>query len=494
VADAPPSAAPRRLRWRRRLTIGALALLAAAVALRLAAPSLIAALIPRLAARVSGLQAEVDSVQLSLLAGGCRLRDLRFTRVDARGAQRLRGHLRLVDCSWSWRALLSRRFVGDLRIDGARITIFPSPQEETPMGEVEEQAQAVAGELRGALCRGISLPVATTLGRVEVQDAVVDWRRQGDRGDLVIRDIAFLAEGISNERPRAPAPFSCEMHLDGGGRLAAKGAVDVLAPEASLDAEVELRHIPLEPIKDVVASIVGIDIATGRLDVTATLAVRDGAFTGRVTPLVHDLQVGAAGKGLLRGTLRSAAAQTAAESLERRQLRVGTEVPVQGRLDDPDLDLERAARQTLKESFLRGGNAGTVPGGHEGRGCEVRGGFAGGAGAVAATAHFLVDQGAGWRRGVGAEAIRFDGGERLAAIEAIAGYRIGATLPLEILPTLGIGYTSRQRVVLAFGGEADVTWSLGPLTLGPSVAYRGAVGRQDHPAAWLGGVVVGVKW
>jgi hypothetical protein len=493
VADAPPIAPRRRRRWRRRLGIGVLALLALAVALRLTAPLLVAALVPRLAARIPGLHAEVDSVQLSLLAGGCRLRDLSFTRIDPDGFQRVRGDLRRVDISWSWRELLSRRIHGDIRIDGARMTILPSPKEAAPIAEMQEQAHAVVGELRGALCRGLTLPFATTIGRLEIQDAVVDWRRQGGRNEIILSDIAFVAEGLSNEQAHAPAPFTCELRLDSGGRLTAKGAVDIFAPEASLDADAELRHIPIEPIKDVVTSIVGIDIATGRLDVTATVSVRDGAFTGRVTPLVHDLHVGETGKGLLRGTLRSAAAQTAVTGLERSQLHVGAEVPVQGRLDDPNLDLERAARQALKDSFLRGSNAGTVAG-RSGERWELRSGVAGGGGALAVASHLLEDRGAGWRLGAGAEAIRFDGGERLGAIDLISGYRIGAAPPLEILPTLGIGYTSLHHVVLAYGAEADVTWSLGPITVGPSFAYRGAIGRQDLPAAWLGGIVAGARW
>jgi hypothetical protein len=493
VADAPPIAQHRPRRWRRRLGIGVLALLAVAVVLRLTASLLVVALLPRLAARIPGLHAEVDSVQLSLLTGGCRLRDLSFTRTDSQGFQRVRGHLRRVDVSWSWRALLSRRIHGDVRIDGARVTILPSPQEAAPIAEMQEQAHAVVGELRGALCRGLALPFAMTVGRLEIQDAVVDWRRQSGRNEIILSDIAFVAEGLSNERPNATAPFTCELRLDSGGHLAAKGTVDIFAPEASLDAEAELRHIPIEPIKDVVTSIVGIDIATGRLDVTATVSVRDGAFTGRFTPLIHDLHVSETGKGLLRGTLRSAAAQTAVTSLERSQLHVGTEVPVQGRLDDPKLDLERAARDALKESFLGGSNAGTVAGRAAER-WEIRGGVFGGGGALGVTTHLLEDRGSGWRRGAGAEAIRFDGGERLAAIEIISGYRLGAAPPLEILPTLGIGYTSLHHVVLAYGAEADITWSLGPLTVGPTFAYRGALGREDRPAAWLGGLVVGAKW
>jgi hypothetical protein len=147
----------------------------------------------------------------------------------------------------------------------------------------------------------------------------------------------------------------------------------------------------------------------------------------------------------------------------------------------------------MQESFLHSGDALRAPG-EAGRRWELRGGVSGGAGALALTTQLLEDRGAGWRSGVGAEAIRFDGGERLAAVELISGYRLGAAPPLEILPMLGIGYTSLHHVVLAYGVEADVTWSLGRFVIGPTLSYSGALGRQEAPAAWLGGVMAGGRW
>src|SRR4051812_44425684 len=117
----------RRRRWRRRLAILVLLLLAGVIGLRAAAPAIIEAVIPRLGTR-AGVKAAVGDVGLDLLRGRCRLRDLRVERFDDQGNRRLLVRLRDVEVVWLWGPLMGGRARADLRIDGARVVVFPSPR------------------------------------------------------------------------------------------------------------------------------------------------------------------------------------------------------------------------------------------------------------------------------------------------------------------------------------------------------------------------------
>lgn len=144
--------------------------------------------------------------------------------------------------------------------------------------------------------------------------------------------------------------------VGGTGRLRVQASAAPLVDPPTFDLDAELAGLKMDGMNDVWEAYGSFDVSEGVANVFVEVASEDGEFEGYVKPLIRDVDLYQASdwkKGLWQG-VQEAAMGLAGEILENEPAneQLASEVPLEGRYQNPEVDVWRAIVMVLHNAFV----------------------------------------------------------------------------------------------------------------------------------------------
>ena len=150
---------------------------------------------------------------------------------------------------------------------------------------------------------------------------------------VAVDRIQGTVKGISSTT-KAPAPIEIGAAVRGGGAVTIKGAMDLFDPGRATDLKLGVGRLEVPPLSPMSVHYVGHPVTRGRGEIALDYKVKDQHLKGTNHIVTQDLTLGekVAGEGKVNLPVK-----LGVSILTDKEGRITLDVPVEGRLDDPEV-------------------------------------------------------------------------------------------------------------------------------------------------------------
>jgi hypothetical protein len=348
----------RRGRWARWI-VGVLAgLVFLAVVIRLVLDPIAAHYTRQALAESKDVRGDFSGVHVTVLPPGYEIRRLKLTtrhdpdwRFPLLYATRVRVTL---DPS----RLLHRQFVARVRIDRAKVTVNAPPH------QVKKEVEQKAPELPD-LPAELQRVVPARIDRVEVRKSEVVYRDPSSTHEpqIWIHDIEAAVENVSTRPSLArgrPTTLAASATVGKSGHLTLFVSADPFARKLDFAGNLSVRGLRVAELYGLIEPATQLQTPEGTLDLFAEWKARDGAISGGVKPVLKGVTIKPTKDGVgnrLKAWLADKGLHLFSDRVPGRNA-VATVVPIEGRLDRPDLQLWPTVFGVVRNAFVEGISSG----------------------------------------------------------------------------------------------------------------------------------------
>ena len=149
---------------------------------------------------------------------------------------------------------------------------------------------------------------------------------------MAVDRIQGTVKGISSTT-KAPAPIEIGAAVRGGGAVTIKGAIDLFDPGRATDLKLGVGRLEIPPLSPMSVHYIGHPVTRGRGEIDLDYKVKDQHLKGSNHIVTQDLTLGdkVAGEGKVNLPIK-----LGVSILTDKDGRITLDVPVEGRLDDPE--------------------------------------------------------------------------------------------------------------------------------------------------------------
>jgi hypothetical protein len=343
----------RRHRWLRRLVVVAAILVGLAVMIRLVVDPIASHYTRKGMNDAEGVGGDFLRVHVTLLPPGYEIRRLKVWQEPGGSRREPLLYVETARVGLDWRALFHAHLAASLTLEQPKLTVVRKA------GEKPEREKPAAGlpDVRPALEKALPARVDridVVDGEVVLRDLTVDTHPE-----IWLHHIDATVKNLATRRELAKGrQATAAMH----GRLGKSGAValdlaaDPFAAPLKFDGEFTLRSWKLAELYDIEQAKADLQTPEGTIDVYAKFKGRDGTISGGVKPILKNVKVRpttehfgdrvkawVADKGLRLFSHHGAEGRETA-----------TVIPIQGRLDDPDIQIWPTILGVVRNAFVEG--------------------------------------------------------------------------------------------------------------------------------------------
>jgi hypothetical protein len=290
--------------------------------------------------KLSDLSYEIDDLHIDRRAPGGKAVpyfEARRIRLGVLGREILRGHL-----------------VGRVDLDRPRMHLVqttPSAPEETTTQV--KQSPAVAKKLEEL--------TPFLLDRVQVRGGEVVWvdARDPGRPELRLQDIEATLENFAS-RPALsrgePTVLALRGVVQRSGKASLFATGDPLAKSLTFAGQGRIDGLALAELGPVIGAKSDVAPDKGTLDMSIRFQAEDGKLSGGIRPILRNAGTRASKPGLgakLKSFLADATLNIFKDDVPNRHA-VATTIPIEGRVDDPSLQLVPTILGVVRNAFVRG--------------------------------------------------------------------------------------------------------------------------------------------
>jgi len=343
VSTHPHSKKHKRLRiW--------LIILGSVIALRIALPYVLLHFANQRLAAMKGYFGHIEDIDLALYRGAYRIDRFHLDKVDSASHQRTRFlGAELIDLSVEWGALFDGGIVGELEIEKPQLR-FTLDQAEP--ADVQKDTASLGDLLKDFM--------PLRINRLALHDGRIEYADPGSQPplDLALTNVESVAKNLSSiaeEGRLLPATIDATATLYGGA-MKFNMAMDPLSRQSMFDMNLDLEGMELRQVNAFFQAYADFDVNSGSMSLYTEIATRDGAFKGYVKPIIKDLDVlGKEDKkdNVLRKLWEGIVGTAGAILTNPGEDQVATKIPLEGRLDDPNVRTWVAIVDLLRNAFIR---------------------------------------------------------------------------------------------------------------------------------------------
>lgn len=334
-----------RTRWKALLIV----FLVLAV-IRIVLPFLLLRVANSRLASIPGYYGHIDDLDLALIRGAYSLDGFYLDRVDSASAQ-LTPFLSAVtiDLSVEWTALLHGALVGEVRVDQPALQFTKDKAEPD---DVQRDTASLGDLLKDFM--------PLQINRLVFEHGRVLYRDEGSVPPVALEMTQFNAvalnlRSVMDKEDLLPASVKATASVY-GGNLRFDMSLAPLSRESLWDLDLAVEGADLTQMNDFFQAYADIDVNKGVFSAYCELATREGAFKGYIKPLVKDLDVlGAEDRadGFFRKVWEGVVGGVATVLRNPRNENVGTKIPLEGRLNEPDVRTWVAIIYVLRNAFIQ---------------------------------------------------------------------------------------------------------------------------------------------
>jgi hypothetical protein len=298
----------------------------------------------------------VEDVSLNLILGRFNLNGLHF-KDKAESAVLYLPRLGLYI---HWAALLHRTLLLAVHIQEPRVVIrYPEAMgilKETPEKAREKAEKLAKGPEKPTLRQTLRKLPRFRIDSVAMKNGQVKFTDSESKPEQVIwlREIDLHAVNLTNSKQVSESLYaSVEMRLKtnetGNGSLKAVFNPTATAPTFGLHTQ--LTDVHLADFNPLFRHQSGLTVDQGQLSMFVEAAAAKGAFEGYVKPVIQDLKLANPDKKKPMKEIKKAVANTVTNVLENSKEELSTQVPIQGRFDDPNIGIGSAIGSILTNAL-----------------------------------------------------------------------------------------------------------------------------------------------
>ncbi|HET6245668.1 MAG: DUF748 domain-containing protein [Bacteroidetes bacterium] len=321
------------------------------VAVRLLLPVILLKYVNNELDKNSDYEGKIGDLKLAILAGKYSIRDISIDEVDSQ----IREPLLTIDEVWfklDYGSLFKGKIVGSIEIVKPEINFVAGPTKEESRQEVEEDLAETINQFMPVRINKLNV----TNGKIRF----IDFTTQPNI-DLQAYNIDIEASNLTSlptPDTLLPSKVVGFANTTGQGRLYIHMKLDPLNKVPTFDLNMDLKKLQLKALNDFIRKYGNINVEAGTFNLHTEIAAKEGYFVGYAKPLVNDLKVAPLEnqqRGLLQRLYEAGVAVIAniLESREPEKDQVGTRIPLEGKLVDPNVKVWTAVAFLLRNAFIQ---------------------------------------------------------------------------------------------------------------------------------------------
>jgi hypothetical protein len=320
----------------------------------------------RALAGLKGMDARFSDVEVKLLDLSYAIHDLRIEKRAAGGRALPFFEVERAKFGVLGKELVRGHVVARVDLDRPKLNLVQASEKESPTADAEEAA-------RRAGARGQELGDVPQVGerladlapflvdRVQIRGGEVLWvdAREPEKPRLWFHAIEATLENFAT-RPALvrgePTVLAARGVLQRTGRASFFATADPLAKKLTFAGQGRVEGLRLEELGALLAAKQDVTPDQGVLDMSLRFRAEEGNLTGGVRPILKDAGTRPAAPGLgpkLKSFLADASLSIFSDDVPGREA-VATTIPIEGRVDDPDLQVVPTILGVVRNAFVRG--------------------------------------------------------------------------------------------------------------------------------------------
>jgi hypothetical protein len=296
------------------------------------------------------MRGDFDRVHVTVLPPGYEIDRLKIDERVDRGWKHPLFYAERVKAGVDLGRLLHGQLVARARIDEPKVIY-------TERAKTEKKTTSAPPDLAPML-REV-LPVR--VDRIEVRDGEILFRDLVDKGqpELWVHKIEVAVEDLATRRKLSggePATVSASAEVGRSGQVTMFVSADPFARPLAFAGRAEVRGWRIAELYDLVEPQTKLQPTQGTLDVFVEFKSRDGRISGGVKPVLKNAEVKAAEPGIgkrLEAWLADEGLHIFSDRVPGRNA-VATVVPIEGRLENPDIQLWPTVMGVVRNAFVEG--------------------------------------------------------------------------------------------------------------------------------------------
>lgn len=331
---------------------GLLLFIALLILVRALLPSLVKDYVNRTLSSSSGYEGHVGDIHLALWRGAYELRDIEIHQLNSSTQEPLFKAPKM-EISVLWGALIDGMVV-------ARIQVF-EPKVSFAAGHAGNSAQTGKGANWTDMLKKLT---PFRIDRFETIDGQVHYYDfySDPKVDVYLNQVNAVITNLSNHEDRQKrrvATLQLQALAVGQAQVNVNLQIDPFAEQPDFDLKARLTQLQVTRMRDFLHAYTLVDPKQGTLDVVAELNARNGSVKGYVKPLFHDLQLlqwkhlADQEKDPLHFLVDAIGSVVNLIFQNQSKDQLATVIPVEGRLDDPNVDVLSTIGNLLKNATVK---------------------------------------------------------------------------------------------------------------------------------------------
>ncbi len=330
----------------------------ALLVIRCSLPFILKRVINQKLSAIPEYQGHVEGVSLALWRGAFALKNLELKHTA--------GDMSLdigdFDFKIEWIPLLHRTVVARLTVSDPQLRILakkPTAAVKKTVEKTKEANQLVEQKTGQSLPDLLASLIPFKISQLKIQKGALRFKGETpDQANLEARvtDINVQIENLTNSRKLSDT-LTASGHASGLIMDTSPVHIDLklnpIAKKPQFDLSVHLDKLLLTDLNPILEWEWGLRVKEGSFTFLSEAVAKDGAFKGYIKPLLKDVQIDKSKKRNPVQVIKEAVVKVVVHVLKNNQTQtVATEVPFEGRLENPQTGIWEAISEVLRNAFV----------------------------------------------------------------------------------------------------------------------------------------------
>ncbi len=310
--------------------------------------------------QIDAFESEIDGVHVSLLRLKVGVEKLKMTEKPVTPGKQPLLYVEHIDAGVLWKELIKFHLAANAQVSKMKVVFYIS----TP--EIEKAIKVGKEIIEKAppwddIPRLLRTIFPFKIARVEIRDSQllgIDRLKQSNT-ELWIHGIEVSIENFASREKMLggrPVTVSGRMTLMESGTLTLFASADPLIQPPAFAGQAEIKHFNLHDAEPFFTAFTHLKLTRGKFECFVAFKSEDDKIVGGIKPVLEDLNIESPDKDLGR-KLEAAFADTAVKIVSDRvpgRNAVATEIPIRGKIQNPDVQLIPAILGVVRNAFVLG--------------------------------------------------------------------------------------------------------------------------------------------
>jgi len=330
----------------RKISIYIFVVLAFLLAIRLAMPYALLHYVNKQANQIPGYRAQVEDIDLHLYRGNYTIKKIQLWKTDKKIPVPF-FKAPIMELSIQWRPLLKGKFVGKIRVQEPTLNFVVDRKGSNDQLTIDKVWIDIVKSLFPLKFNDIS-----------IEDGTLSFRSfTGDPPfNLLLKNINIHIDNIQNvEKSTAllPSAFDVKAAAANEGKINIKGKFNAFKKQPTFYFSGKLNDLNILFLKDFIKSYIKVNVTKGTFSLYTEATAAQGNMKGYAKPFIKNLDITAPEAASPVEKVYSGVASVVAKVLQNPDKNtVATQIPFEGKIEDPDSSILLTIFYALKHAFI----------------------------------------------------------------------------------------------------------------------------------------------